>query len=321
MKFRTEIESAAPLISLKGDERIVLLGSCFTDNIGGALRDAYWNVDVNPCGVQYNPESIARLTDCALSGSLPADTFFHTPTGLWANWLFPSAFSSVDERKMRQNVESAISRLGSALARARVLVITFGTAWVYRHAASADAPYSGIVGNCHKLPARGFERTRLSVESIVERWSDVLSRLRVFNPQLEVVFTVSPIRHLKDGLHGNMLSKSVLLLAVERLCDLHDNAVYFPAFEILNDDLRDYRFYASDMVHPSAEAVEYVWEKFRETCMSPQARTMTAEGEKLHRLLSHRPLTDDVAAIEQFQRLAQRESEQFFARYPFLSRP
>lgn len=183
--------------------------------------------------------------------------------------------------------------LNMLLEKANALFITFGTSWCYYLSGRNDY----VVANCHKQPTSMFMRRRLEVSEIVERWINLARKVRGAYPQLNIVFTVSPVRHLKDGFSGNSLSKSVLLLAVEEICSKLDYCHYFPAYEIVNDDLRDYRFYASDLVHPSEEAVEYIWEIFRATYLDAVGETILKEGERILKAWLHRPLPDATRSL------------------------
>lgn len=260
-EFRTTFAIPAPAFTLSPQSGpLLLLGSCFTTEIGERLRMCGYPCVVNPCGVQYNPASIAALIDCALGLRQLADTIFCYES-YWRSWLFPTSFARAAREEAEAACLAAIAALRDALARAEALILTLGTAWVYEHVGSG---YQGIVGNCHKLPAREFSRRRLSVQEIVECWLPILDRLHTLNPALKLICTVSPIRHFKDGAHENTLSKATLQLALDSLLShsLSLPAEYFPAAELLLDDLRDYRFYAPDMLHPSSVAVDYIWSRF-----------------------------------------------------------
>jgi hypothetical protein len=201
----------------------------------------------------------------------------------------------VNAHEVVSRINSKLVEASAQLRRSQVLIITFGTAYVYESKKTQN-----VVSNCHKLPAAEFNRRLMSIDEIVNMWSLLIADLRVVNPGLKIIFTVSPIRHLADGAHGNQVSKSSLLLAVERLCSQLDDLLYFPAYEIMIDDLRDYRFYASDMTHPSDVAVDYIYEIFSQSFFSEETRNLAQECEKLTRRLTHRHMTDDLLAIEKF---------------------
>lgn len=212
--------------------------------------------------------------------------------GLWRSWLFDSKLAAETDGDVRLAFIERSLHLHSLLSRAEVLFVTFGTSWCYYLSNASDYSVNTdyLVANCHKQPASSFIRSRLEIEEIVEKWSQMLDFLKGRYPELKVVFTVSPVRHLKDGFAGNSQSKAILLLAVEKLCEKNAQGFYFPAYEIVNDDLRDYRFYASDLVHPSDEAVEYLWEIFKETFIDDKGLRWLKEGEAIRKGLEHRPL-------------------------------
>ncbi|MDE5806509.1 MAG: GSCFA domain-containing protein, partial [Muribaculaceae bacterium] len=205
---------------------------------------------------------------------------------LWVSWLTDSGSTTYDRNDTKDRVFHRFLRLHNHLKGARTLIVTFGTAWVYE---LKERP-GYIVSNCHKFPSDTFLRRRLTVKEITEEWNRLIKLLSNECPDLRIIFTVSPVRHLKDGFEGNSRSKAVLQLACEEICMANANAVYFPSFEIMNDDLRDYRFYASDLVHPSDTAVDYIWNKFQETFLTEASRKLLSEGEKITKRLNHRPI-------------------------------
>lgn len=301
MRFRTEVISTPSPSPLDPERPVLLLGSCFSDNIGDRMRQCRWDARVNPCGVLYNPFSIARIIRLALGDADMArsvQTSLTTDRGIWNSWLCDSGAASDSAATTAAKVTAGIGSLSSSLAEAGVLIVTFGTAWIYE---LADSP-GYVVANCHKRPASSFARRRLSVQEIVDVWCGLLEDLALAYPRLKIIFTVSPVRHLKDGFEGNARSKAILLLACEELCARFRFAEYFPAYEIVTDDLRDYRFYATDLVHPSADAVEYVWEKFLDSYVTQPSRKILEEGEAITRALGHRPLIEGCrAAAEQME--------------------
>ena len=249
-----------------------------------------WQAEVNPFGVLYNPQSIAQALSMLASGhSLTEEDLTLFPNEGWSTWMHHSTFSCPERGEALALINARMAQATQMLLDADTLMITFGTAWVYRLRETEQ-----IVGNCHKMPERLFIRQRLSVEEIVEEYTALLQRLWSINPKLRVIFTVSPVRHLKDTLHGNQLSKSTLLLAVDALCQkFPEKLYYFAAYEIVIDELRDYRFYADDMAHPSAQAVEYVWERFVEHCTDGEAQRFTTLWTKVVKALEHRPFRPD----------------------------
>ena len=292
MKLQTIVDIAPSAWKIGYEDKILMLGSCFADEIGEQMTQRALQVTCNPFGTLYNPLSIAQAINYQLpttNDQLPLVEY----DGLYHSMAHHGAFSHADRQETEQAVRTSIDTLQQALQEASVIIITFGTAWVYEMNGT-------IVGNCHKLPADRFTRRRLSVEEIVAAWRPILERY----PDKHWLFTVSPIRHIKDGLHENQLSKATLLQAVECLTGeaghtedrsysetvLQPKAVYFEAFEIMLDELRDYRFYADDLVHPSSLAISYIWERFIDTFCTPQTRNEMTIQFKRWKQTQHRPL-------------------------------
>ena len=235
----------------------------------------------NPFGTLYNPLSIASCLQRAVDNRpMQADELvWHD--GLWHSWLHHSRFSHSDREQCLSHCNDAIRQTHDFLERKPLLMVTFGTAWVFYH-------QGRVVANCHKLPSQQFERRRLSVREIVEVWQPLSARLAC-----PIIFTVSPIRHLADGAHGNQLSKATLMLAVDSMVNANPQTYYFDSYELLMDELRDYRFYARDMCHPSDMAVDIVWERFQETYMSAGTRDCLRRQEKAYIQSQHRPIIEN----------------------------
>ena len=273
--------------------RFLLVGSCFATHIGGQLQRSGLQVEVNPFGVVYNPESIALALEAMLDERLPDGCFFEGRDNLWHSWLHASEFSAPDEATCRKRVGERFTEACGKLRQADVICFTFGTNRVYEHAGR-------VVGNCHKEPASQFVERSLTIQEIVERWHTLLERIRTVNPTAEIIFTVSPYRYAKYGMVENQRAKATLLLAIEELTREMERVHYFPAYEILLDELRDYRFYASDMLHPSEVAVNYIWQRFTSWAFTPEALKFAQEWERTERDLAHRPLNPDSDAHKAF---------------------
>ncbi len=265
---------------------IVSLGSCFADEIGERLQEGDFHVEMNPFGALYNPASIAaavrRLTDDREIGM--DDLVQHE--GLWHSWHHHGCFSHSTAEETLAACNSRIHQAHQAIKEASLLMVTFGTAWVFEREGE-------IVANCHKLPPQMFVRRRMTVEEIVALWQPLLQELAAYYPGLKVLFTVSPIRHMSDGAHGNQLSKSTLLLAIDQLlptahCPLP--TYYFPSYEIVLDELRDYRFFDEKMTHPTPLAVDIVWDRFQRATMLPAIREQAHFNAKQHKREKHIPL-------------------------------
>ena len=273
--------------------RFLLVGSCFATHIGAQLQRSGLQVEVNPFGVVYNPESIALALEAMLDERLPDACFFEGRDNLWHSWLHASEFSAPDEATCRKRVGERFTEACGKLRQADVICFTFGTNRVYEHAGR-------VVGNCHKEPASQFVERSLTIQEIVERWHTLLERIRTVNPTAEIIFTVSPYRYAKYGMVENQRAKATLLLAIEELTREMERVHYFPAYEILLDELRDYRFYASDMLHPSEVAVNYIWQRFTSWAFTPEALKFAQEWERTERDLAHRPLNPDSDAHKAF---------------------
>jgi hypothetical protein len=273
--------------------RFLLVGSCFATHIGGQLQRSGLQVEVNPFGVVYNPESIALALEAMLDERLPDACFFEGRDNLWHSWLHASEFSAPDEATCRKRVGERFTEACGKLRQADVICFTFGTNRVYEHAGR-------VVGNCHKEPASQFVERSLTIQEIVGRWRTLLDRIRTVNPTAEIIFTVSPYRYAKYGMVENQRAKATLLLAIEELTREMERVHYFPAYEILLDELRDYRFYASDMLHPSEVAVNYIWQRFTSWAFTPEALKFAQEWERTERDLAHRPLNPESDAHKAF---------------------
>ena len=275
MKLQTIVDIAPSNRKIGYEDSILMTGSCFADSIGEQMVQRKLRVTCNPFGTLYNPLSIAQ----ALTMTDMPELIEHD--GLWHSMAHHGSFSRADRNESEQVIRASIETMQKALREATVVIITFGTSWVYEWKGER------VVGNCHKLPESNFTRRRLTAEEIVAAWKPLLERYG----DKHWVFTVSPIRHIKDGLHENQLSKATLLQAVEKLTgEAGLTADYFAAFEIMLDELRDYRFYADDLVHPSSLAVNYIWERFVDTFCTPQTKNEMNIQHKRWQFEHHRPL-------------------------------
>lgn len=316
MKWSTPITIEKQIGYLQHGSPILLLGSCFAENVGEYLTRCKFDIEVNPFGTLYNPESIANGLE-RLINKQPFDKSELCHDGnLWYSYHHHGRFSQATAQATLDSINSSYNRAAEMLTRCQRLIITFGTAYVYRLASNGMT-----VANCHKQPSALFRRERLSVEEIVQRWDSIIARLQAIVPHCKILFTVSPIRHLRDGAHDNQLSKSTLLLAIEQLCKHHnDTCSYFPAYEIVLDELRDYRFYADDMTHPSAQAVSYICSKLVDTYFTDETRRIAERCEKIYRSLQHRPLNGcDNDAYRQFAENLAEQMRDIEREYPCIS--
>ena len=313
MNLFTTIDIPA-LPSLTHSDKLMLIGSCFATEMGERLQRAKFACDVNPYGVLYNPLSISQALKEMLSEKVytPTDLFQHAD--YWHSPMHHGDFSAPTADEALQTINHRIAMAYEALQSLDCLLLTFGTAWVYE-----EKETHRIVGNCHKLPERNFLRRRLSVEEIVSEYTSLFTGMMVRNPKLKIVLTVSPIRHVRDGLHNNQLSKATLLLAIDQLQQTFSGRVfYFPAYELLMDELRDYRFYADDLVHPSAKAVEMVWQRFVQVAMNADTQQLMKQCNNLAQALNHRPLQPQSEENYRFLQQIMLKIEELSEKYPNL---
>lgn len=311
MEFRTPVEWHGESEEIKYSDHVLLMGSCFAENVGGLLLENKFSCDVNPFGILYNPLSIAKALRQMLDGKVYTMDDLFDSGGQWHSWMHHSSFSSIDADECLNRINSRLEKAASALPRTSWLIMTWGTAFVYEKD-------SEVVGNCHKQPDRLFTRRLLDVDTICGEWNDTLREAKQRFPGLKVMLSVSPIRHLKDGLHGNQISKSVLLLAIDRLCRELDFCHYFPSYEIVMDELRDYRFYAEDMLHPSPLAVKYIWECFCSTYMSKDTQRVMKEWADIQKGLAHRPFNPDSDAYRRFLSQIVLKIEELKEKFPYF---
>ena len=314
MKLYTTVHVTPSEKKIGYGDKILLLGSCFADNIGAKFEEHYFQTTINPFGTLYNPASIAKAVLDMGYGASGMGLVEHN--GLWHSMMHHGSYSGVDKEEVIARCEESRIQMQETLQQASMVIVTFGTAWVYE--------YEGeVVANCHKLPANRFVRRRLTVDEIVDMWQPIIASM----PDKHWIFTVSPIRHVKDGLHENQVSKAILLQAVDRLISMSLSynlstetlhCSYFPSYEIMLDELRDYRFYAEDMVHPSAVAVDYIWQHFVETYMTTDTQQEMRVLHQLWRDRHHRFLHPDSPEAEQFAEHIKTRLQQLQPRYPWL---
>ena len=310
-EFRTVVSIPESGNKISYDSGLLFMGSCFSENIGERFVRRSFKTLVNPFGILYNPFSVRQGLDILLERRLFAEEQLFEFNGLWHSFFHHSRFSSVSRKQAVENINKNIIAGHEYLKQADFLFMTFGTAWVYEHIESKK-----IVANCHKLPSAMFKRFRLGVTDVVSSFNEIINRLKTFNPGLRIIFTVSPVRHWKDGAHGNQLSKSVLHLAIDVLTGIFGNVEYFPAYELVIDDLRDYRFYDEDMLHPGNQAVKYIWERLGETYFDQKAGSFAREMTKVINARNHRPFNRDSDEYRKFAYAEIKRLEKIKEQYP-----
>jgi hypothetical protein len=283
-KFRTEVKIAPADHKISHKSGIMMIGSCFTENIGERLSEYKFDVDINPFGIVYNPMSVNQNLEAILSGKKYTVSDLYNYQDTWISFDHHSRFSFPEPEACLREINSRIEYSYNRISTINHLIITFGTAWTYRIADSGR-----LVSNCHKIPASFFNRQLLKTDDIILIYKSLINNLIKINPDLRIIFTVSPIRHWKDGPVQNTVSKSTLILSIHEILKLFDCTEYFPAYEIALDDLRDYRYYEEDMIHPNSQMTNYIWEKFSQTYFSNETLGAMKDIAKLKSALKHRP--------------------------------
>lgn len=311
--FQTKIEIPHSAIDISFHDSLMTLGSCFAENMGTKLSEAYFMVDVNPFGVLYNPTSIQNSLELLMQPKDFTKIDLFENRNLWQSFSHSSLFSDISAEGCLEKINSRFNVAKDFLKKSNFLIITFGTAWVYE-----DQKSGRVVSNCHKLPSNKFIRRRLAVDEIVTNYSGLITNLHKLFPALQIIFSVSPIRHWKDGAQENNISKSTLLLAIDNLQKEFSQVKYFPAYEIQMDELRDYRFYSADMLHPSEVAIDYIWERFSETYFSNETMIIKKKLEQLRADLQHRSMFPDSEEFKVFMKNTEKRKENLLNEYPFL---
>ena len=302
MIFQTEIKIRPLEQTIHYGDGLLFLGSCFADEVGGLCRGLGFDALVNPFGVLYNPASIAQSVERLDEGQpFCHDDVIRVGEGQYCTFSHNTAFWNASETALLEHINSNLKVAHEHFTNSKWIIISLGTSWVFRNKETQQ-----VVANCHKLPAKQFDRMFMTV--LMSRMTLIQMVEQHFDKQF--VFTVSPLRHLKDGLHENQLSKAALLLAVDEVCKKCGNAHYFPAYEIMMDELRDYRFYKEDMVHPTEQAVRYIWERFVDFAVNPEEKPAMQAAAELRQMLYHKPMFPESDSYRQFElRREQRWSE------------
>lgn len=284
MKLQTHVEISPLAEKISHKNKILLIGSCFAENIGDKLSSAKFNVNCNPFGIIYNPVSIQNSFEIIEKKKTFTKEDLFYENGIWKSFYHHSRFSDTDLNNTLKNINDSINFSFDFLKTTDFIFITLGTSWVYELKEK-----NIIVSNCHKMSAINFKKRLLSIEENINSLQSIINIAKRMNSDVKIVFTVSPVRHIKDGHNENTISKSLLFAAIHEVQKKNTNIFYFPAYEILMDELRDYRFYADDMIHPSNKAIEYIWELYSKAFFSTKTIGFIKEIEDLKRAMQHKP--------------------------------
>lgn len=313
MEFHLNYKPTPSTVKITHTDKILLIGSCFAENIGEKLIQNKFQTLINPNGILFNPISIATT----LRSYLQPETRNQKPetnNELYFSFEHHGCFSSTTKEELENKINAATKNAHNQLKEAKFLIITFGSAFAYRHITSDK-----IVANCHKLPQQDFKKELLSVENIVTDYKLLFEELKKINPQLNIILTVSPVKYLRDGLIENNLSKSILIQSVHQLLTATANCHYFPAYELVTDDLRDYRFYKEDMAHPNEQAINYVWEKFSEVYFSDETNSLIKNIKDITQAAEHRPINENTEQHKKFKQTYFQKCNELEKKYPHLN--
>ena len=269
--------------AIRHSDKLLLIGSCFTENIGTKLRQHKFSVLENPNGILFNPVSISKSVHSYISDQPTLEENLFYQNECWNSWDHHSRFSHPDKKICLKGIHDSTHTASNFILTADWIFITVGSAFVY------ELDNQQVVANCHKVPTDKFRKKLLNAAEVIESFEKVLDEIIKVNPSAKIIFTISPVRHLREGFVENNRSKAVLIQSVHHLADTRENVFYFPAYELVIDDLRDYRFYAEDMVHPNYAATNYVWEKFVPACIDEDAQILMKEINIINAARSHKP--------------------------------
>lgn len=322
MQFQLSFNPEYSADKISHEQAVMLQGSCFTEHIGQELFDAKMNVCMNPHGILFNPNSIAQSLKACMAGQLIADTSLFQLNEIWHHWDFHSRYSHTDKSLALAAMNESIIAAHHFLKKADWLIVTLGSSFQYflneKGIAGTSFENGYGVSNCHKAPANWFEKRMLSIVEMQTEWQETLSQLQTFNPGLKIIFTVSPVRHYRDGLTENNRSKARLFELIDTLVASYANAQYFPAFEWVNDVLRDYRFFEKDMVHPNEQATKFVWKHFVTSFFDEKNQILLSQIQELQQAIQHRPRFKETLAHEKFMLTIHNKINTLQAQYPYL---
>lgn len=313
MKLRTQLPAFQSSTQITHQQSIMMMGSCFTENIGARLKAQRFPTLVNPFRILYNPISIANALEQIMEKRSYFEADFVQRDGLYYSWHHHSGEFSDQIPALQEDLQLINKEAFDFLKKSQFLCITFGTAFAYEH-----NEFGQIVANCHKMPASLFTKKRLHTKELLQRYTTLIAQLKAFNPDLQIILTVSPIRHIKNGIIENNRSKSTLLLLCEHLESQHDHVQYFPSYELMIDDLRDYRFYKKDLLHPTEVAQDYIWEYFGNAFFSPTTQQLNKRIAQINAAVQHRPFNPTGAGHQAFAQATLKKIENLEKEFSFL---
>jgi hypothetical protein len=300
--------------SVSYKDKILFLGSCFSEEIGNKMLDLKFDVLQNPNGILYDPQSIADVVFTYVENKIYNEGDLFELNGLWHSWKHHSAFSGVNKNEVLQKINASQSCAHAFLKEAKFVIITLGTAFQYQLKNTGQN-----VANCHKAPANFFAKNLLSPKEIISHFSAAISTLKNFNEHLKIIFTISPVRHVRDGVAENNRSKARLIDAVHSIVDENENCFYFPSYELVTDVLRDYRFYKNDLVHPNETAINFVFEKFCNSFLDDESKNIMQEIKKVVSAVNHKPFLKESSAHQKFIATQMENIKKMEMKYPYIN--
>jgi hypothetical protein len=313
MKFHLNYNPQVSYQKISHKEALLMLGSCFSEHIGRRLSDLKFNLHSNPFGIMFNPESMRMMLDRMMEKRQFKDEDVFEKDGQWFCFEAHSSISANTKAGLLNTLNAIIGEWSRKLKTADFLSITFGSAFAYERKDNKQ-----IVANCHKLPQALFNKVLIEPQYLIASYKTLLEKLKQFNPSLNILFTVSPVKHLRDGVEENSLSKAILLQAVHGLVKTFDHCFYFPAYELVTDDLRDYRFYKEDMAHPNEQAIDYVWQKFINVYFNEETCLLCEQLEQISQAMKHRFFHENSETTMNFKKKFHDKCLLFQSHYPFV---
>ncbi|MCG8697694.1 MAG: GSCFA domain-containing protein [Bacteroidales bacterium] len=314
MKLQTIVDIPAPDFQIGYNDQLVFLGSCFANTIGSRINECKIPSLVNPFGVLYNPASVCLSLHRMIKNRHIIPDELQCNQDIWFSYTHYSSFNSTSKETCLNQINNSIEEAHLHIKNSNIICITLGTAWIFQLIEDKS-----IVSNCHKTPANQFQRRKLDVEEIIEYLSKAFYSITQINPNAKFIITISPIRHWKDGAIENQVSKSSLLLATHELKKAFRNLYYFPVYELFMDEMRDYRFYADDMLHPSTLSQEIIWDKFQDTFFDSQTKKCVLDVKKIRKSLQHKITDKNSSEFQKFTRDLENKILRFESSYPSIN--
>jgi len=313
MKFHLEFTPQQFSTTIHHHHKLFLIGSCFTENIGTKLKQHKFEVLENPNGILFNPASIVKSLQSYITNRRYEENDLFYQNECWNSWEYHSRFSHPDKATCLKAINQSQQAAHTFILKTDWIFITVGSAFVYEH------ENNEVVANCHKVPTDRFKKKLMSVHEVYASFKQMLNDLFTVNTAVKIIFTISPVRHLRDGFVENNRSKSTLIQAIHQLIEEEANAFYFPAYELIIDDLRDYRFYAEDMVHPNYAATNYVWEKLVFTCMDDDSKKLMRELNIISAARNHKPFNPGSEQHQKFLQINLEKISQLSRQFPYIN--